>query len=238
MVNNLNLTQITSSQNNKEITINDANGELDAAITEVLAVPVDDTNTVTLTTAQLQRNQYFSIDEGTPVPNAAITVTLPAIERGTVTFLNNTTQVATVEIGLQTVAAPILQPGEVAQVVIEGANVRRADNADEIELFVQGTPTGSDVVYQKLVRRPFTLPAGMAGSGAFTRVTTAGATAFDVQRNGVNQGTINFAAATAAATFTLASAVTFAADDRLAIVAPAAPGTLEDISITLLILLS
>ena len=51
MSNNLDLSQIASNQLNKYITANDQAGELDAAITEPMAVPVDDTNAVTLTAA-------------------------------------------------------------------------------------------------------------------------------------------------------------------------------------------
>ena len=49
MSNNLALTQVVESQNDKEITINDQAAQLDAALTEVLTIQVDDTNAYVLT---------------------------------------------------------------------------------------------------------------------------------------------------------------------------------------------
>jgi hypothetical protein len=48
MSNNLNLSQVAAAQNQKEVTINDQAAELDAALTAVLTVAVDDTNAATL----------------------------------------------------------------------------------------------------------------------------------------------------------------------------------------------
>ena len=49
MSNNLNLSQVAAAQNQKEVTINDQAGQLDAALTEVLTVEVDDSNAYVLT---------------------------------------------------------------------------------------------------------------------------------------------------------------------------------------------
>jgi hypothetical protein len=50
--NNLALSQVAAAQNQKEVTINDQAGELDAAISEVDAFLVDDGNALTLTDEQ------------------------------------------------------------------------------------------------------------------------------------------------------------------------------------------
>jgi hypothetical protein len=51
MTNNLDLAQVAPSQNNKETTINDQAGQLDAALTEVLTIEIDDSNAYALTPA-------------------------------------------------------------------------------------------------------------------------------------------------------------------------------------------
>ena len=58
---------------------------------------------------------------------------------------------------------------------------------------------------------------GTAGTAATAMAT------FEVQKNGVNVGTMVFAAAATTATFTMASATTFNAGDVLTLVAPAVP---------------
>jgi hypothetical protein len=56
MSNNLDLAQVAPSQNNKETTINDQAGQLDAALAEVLTIGVDETNAYVLSASQLRRN--------------------------------------------------------------------------------------------------------------------------------------------------------------------------------------
>jgi hypothetical protein len=49
MTNNLDLAQVAPSQSNKETTINDQAGQLDAALTAKLALTIDSTNARNLT---------------------------------------------------------------------------------------------------------------------------------------------------------------------------------------------
>lgn len=75
-MNNLNLPQVASNQNQKEVTINDQAFALDAAITEAFTVDLS-SGGVTLTAAQFTRNVLFIL-EGAAQPE---TVTLPEIKR-------------------------------------------------------------------------------------------------------------------------------------------------------------
>ena len=69
MSNNLNLSQVAAAQNQKEVTINDQAGQLDAALTEGLVVLVDDGNAVTLTAEQFRRAFFFVLTpDETPAP--------------------------------------------------------------------------------------------------------------------------------------------------------------------------
>lgn len=77
MSNNLDLDQVAANQNQKEATINDANGELDAAITERLEVDVTSGNQ-TVTADDYRRAIYIDVVGATV---AGRTVTLQAIKR-------------------------------------------------------------------------------------------------------------------------------------------------------------
>jgi hypothetical protein len=78
--NNLNLSQIAAAQNQKEVTINDQAGQLDAALTARLALAIDSTNARTLTDTELRRYFFCDLDpDGGDPPAAAITLTLPGI---------------------------------------------------------------------------------------------------------------------------------------------------------------
>jgi hypothetical protein len=73
-----------------------------------------------------------------------------------------------------------------------------------------------------------------AGSAASAGTAATSAAAFNIQKNGSNIGTMNFAASATTATFTLASATTFNAGDVLTILAPSPQdATLANVSWTL-----
>jgi len=104
----------------------------------------------------------------------------------------------------------------------------------DVSAFVAGLPGSSDVVFRFIAVRPVTFADDFLGSDAHARVAATALTTFDVQKNGVNIGDIQFAISAVDGTFlTDAGSVSLAAGDRLEIVAPAsADATLEDIAIT------
>ena len=77
MSNNLDLSQVAAAQNQKEVTINDQAGQLDAALTESADVDVSAGN-VTVLSATYQRNIRLNVI-GATTPGR--TVTLPAVKR-------------------------------------------------------------------------------------------------------------------------------------------------------------
>jgi hypothetical protein len=123
--NNLGLSQVTAAQNNKEVTINDQAGELDAAITVAVDIAVDNTNAITLTTAQFTDNNMFHIVNDSPAPTAAITVTVPAVSRGVFAVINETSYEVTVQVSGQTETAPTVATG-----VTEAASLITCDGTD------------------------------------------------------------------------------------------------------------
>lgn len=144
MSNNLVKTTVAASQNQKEVTINDADGILDAAITEDLAVAITSSNARTLNTTEFTQNFFFIVDEdGGDPADAAITLTVPAVKRGTFQVLNNTAFDVTVEINSQPVTAPVIAAGEVAQLTCDGTNVRQPASAGGASDFLSLTDTPS-----------------------------------------------------------------------------------------------
>lgn len=131
MSNNLNLVQVVASQNQKEVTINDQSAELDAAITVKADFAITDTNIRTLTATEFTRNFLFHVTVGATAPTAAITLTVPAISRGSFAVLNTTAQDVTVTIASQPVTAPVIVSGSNTPSLLtcDGVNVRLASSA-------------------------------------------------------------------------------------------------------------
>lgn len=127
MSDNLSLSQVAAAQLNKYLTINNKGGELDAAITEVLTVSVNNSNAATVTQASLQRAVILRITEGAPTPTAAITITIgTAFERGFFAVDNQTAQNVTVTISGQPATPPVIPAGEVHTLVLDGTDVLSA----------------------------------------------------------------------------------------------------------------
>jgi hypothetical protein len=127
MTNNLGRNDVDPNQEQKTVTIAESDGFLDAAITAQLDVTVTDTNVATITQLQLRRNATFNILPGSPVPTAAITVTIDtAFQRGNFTVVNETAQSVTVTIAAQTATAPVIAAGGTVVCNLDGADVRPA----------------------------------------------------------------------------------------------------------------
>lgn len=165
MSDNLSLTQLSASQNNKETTINDTNGELDAALTANFTLPVDNTNTAAVTVAQLQRAATVVVTEGAPAPTGPITITFEALERGTFTIINNTAQTVTAEITGQTKTSPAVAAGDTAILNMDGSNVTQAGGGG-------GGPSGTFIGQSDT-------PANYTGSALLGLRVNAGETAVE-----------------------------------------------------------
>jgi hypothetical protein len=200
MSNNLGLAQIAPAQSAKYATSNTADGQIDAALTEVLAVEVDNTNAATLTDEQFRRHFFVDIDPDTTPPDAAVTISVPAIKRGLFAVRNNTAQSVTVTITGQSLSAPTIAAGAAALLSCDGSDVRAEGSGDNAASspydfgFVKAaTPTSSEVIGKVVVPRAMTLPANF--SGAFGHVDTNPTATFDIDvtDDGSSIGTISIA---------------------------------------------
>lgn len=275
MSNNLDRTLLASNHVTPEIVVNNSDGVLDAALTEVVDVEVDDTNATTLLGSTLRSNSIFRVTPGSPTPTAGITITVPAIKRGFIGVINTTAQTVSVTITSQPISAPTVAAGASAVFFIDSVNVRGlasaggatnllgltdtpssyasgdagkvlAVNSGETAMefiakdfipsvFLPGTLGSSATLLTLVIDRDVEFPDDLASSQGYAGTTDSSGLNIDVQKNGASIGTISFAASTATATFTTAGsgAETFAAGDRLSLVAPASPGAWADVSITL-----
>jgi hypothetical protein len=152
--NNLGLSQIAATQANKHVTANDQVGQLDAALTEVLSVEVDDTNAATVLTEDFQRHAFFDVADAVTPPDAAITVTVPAIKRGLFVVRNETAQLVTVEITGQPETAPTVSAGEAGLLICDGVNVILAGTStvgSDEKVKVSANDTTPDYLLSKLL---------------------------------------------------------------------------------------
>lgn len=103
MSNNLGRTEVGASQNQKEVTINNADGRLDAAFTEFSTVDLSAGN-ATISNAVYQQNFLLRLDGATV---AGRTVTLPTIKRLIIIeSLASSTESVDIVVGTTTIAVP------------------------------------------------------------------------------------------------------------------------------------
>lgn len=114
MSNNLNLPQVTASQNQKEVTINDQAGAIDAAMTETLAVSLA-SGDATLTDSQWRQAMLYRCADHT----VARVLTVPGIKRFAI--ISNTGS-GNVTVGA-TGATVVVAAGETKLIYNDGVDV-------------------------------------------------------------------------------------------------------------------
>lgn len=85
-----------------------------------------------------------------------------------------------------------------------------------------------------IAARSITLPAGLTDSVGYATTAPTSAVSFDVKKNGVSAGSIDWLATANTATFTMSTATTLAAGDRVTITSPANCYSIAGVTITLL----
>lgn len=114
------------------------------------------------------------------------------------------------------------------------AQVAPMAHTPTVGVFYPGAPGNAALMMQYVVVEPITFPVALVDSQAKARLAATATTTITVKKNGVSVGTVVWAAAATAATFTMASATSFAKGDLLEFWNQAtADATLGDISITL-----
>ncbi len=231
---NLAIAHVAAAQNQKEVTVNDAIDKLDLASNDSVDIDCSGGNT-TVSAADYRENFLIRL---TGTPAADFTLTLPDGKR--VISLHNTTAKAATARTATLGATVTMRAGELSIVASRGTNlVALAASAVgglyDIGLFIPGPPAASAMVFQFVVPRAINFPVDLVGSLAKAGTAATSAAACTLRRNGSNIGTVDFAGAASAATFTLAGGAAFAAGDVLEMLAPSLQdATLADVSITLM----
>ena len=234
---NLAIPHIAAAQNQKEVTANDAFDRLDEAITGRLQLDFA-AGDVTLTASQFRRHVAF----------AAINVVsgrellLPAMRR---LFLVDNGAGATalvVRQGTTTVTLPagglqLLHTTGAANGLVAAAPASQAGTAAapfDLAVYFPGQPEDGERLLKLEVARGFTLPTDLAGSRGHADTAATAEAAFAILKNGVEVGSVTFAASSQDAAFVLAGGLVLVPGDRLELVAPATQdATLAGLALTL-----
>lgn len=233
MSNNLSLTQLATNQASPEVPLNTAQGQVDAAITEMLDLDVT-SGDFALTNAQYRGNVFFRAINAT---GGVRNVTIPVVKRGLMIFASDpgNTKLVNLVRGATTIA---MQPGGVYVVRTDGSADglwAYAINEDvDLHVFLPGVMTNGQLCLRRKVTRPFTLPITLVGSFASATANATASTTITLKKNGASIGTIVFALGASTATFTFVASVSFAVGDVLTIEGPVtADATLANVTLDL-----
>lgn len=235
MSNNLTLSQLATNQASPETPVNDANGQLDAALTEILSVDLSGADAI-LTDLQLKRNIMFKAINATVARN----IIVPAIKRGVLVFESDVANTADITLTTGT-SVVTMHPGRIYIVTTDGTtngmwgrDVGGYNEPNDVHVYIPSTMSSAAILYRMKVTRAFTLKATLPGSYVSASVAATGSTTLTFKKNGTSIGTAVFAATATTATFTFAADVTFAAGDIFTIEGPAtADATLANTSLDL-----
>jgi hypothetical protein len=244
--NNLALLQVAAAQNQKEVTINDQAGQLDAALTEQLVADVAAGN-VALTSEAYRRAVHI---KATGAATAGRTVTLQAIKELTIISNFSTTDSVDFVLGSATVT---LDPAEDAAnptmalvytdgtadglyAVSSGIGGSGGGALYDLGFYNSGGPPGaSELLFKWVATRDLDQPVDFSGSVGEIGTNPTAQFDMDVTLEGASIGTISVATdGTFAFTTAGGTAKQISAGERLEIVAPASTdATAADIALTL-----
>jgi hypothetical protein len=230
---NLAIAHVAASQNQKEVTINDAVDALDRAMTDTLALDLS-TGSLSVTAAQLRAAMVLH-PMGALTGSASILV--PQIRRVFALLNTDSAFAVTVERGA---AAIVVQPGESALLICDGTpdGLFRVGPGAPVYDFgmVAGTAPGAGEVLGKVViPRPLLIPADLAGSAVHVDTAPDDDFVIVMTRNATAVASITVHADASATLATSANApVAIAAGDVIRFVAPATPdAAIAGISLTI-----
>lgn len=237
MSNNLNLDQVAENQAAKEVTINTATGQLDAALTESYSASFSSGN-VSLTDTQYRRAVRIQCSS---VTASGRKLTLPALKK-MVALTSDASNTQSLEIVRGTTSL-FITPGSSLIVYTDGnANglfalgdsTASVVKPYDVGTYCAGLPDNGEILLRFNYPRKVTLPTNLVGSRVTAATAATATTDFVLNKNGSSVGTIRFAASGTVATFVgFATDTTFDPNDQLSLVAPGtADATLANIAFT------
>jgi len=237
MSNNLDISQVATNQAQKEATINEASGQLDAAVTESLSCDLTSAD-VTLTNTQFRRHVRFL------AVNAAVSgriITVPALKRWFIVSSaptnseNIVVKRGTAEFTIEPGMSGTFYTDGTTNGLIEVASGGGGGGPLTLAVYVQGLPGDAERIMRFVATRDFSIPADFAGSQVDAETPPDDDDAeFIVGKNGSSIGTITIEQTTGTVVFDLAGGASFTAGDLLEILAPTPQDSaLADISISI-----
>jgi hypothetical protein len=237
---NLAIEHILQSQAQKEVTANEGFDALDQAIAGLFELDVSGGGTITVDPAAARKCKMLRLT-GTLAADAE--VILPTNKKPYLVH-NATAGGFAVTVKTTAGAGIAVDSGlhDTAVVYCDGTDVVAISMGNsggddigpyDLGVYFPGQPGAGATLLQLVAPRAFTLPAGLTGSQGYAGTAPTAQADLDIHKNGASIGTITFAASASTATFSFASEVTFAAGDRLAVIAPGSQdASLANVSIT------
>jgi len=230
---NLSMVEVSESQNQKHITINDALTKIDEATQGSIIHSIVGDTTLSATNYE---NNFFHTLGGTPA--GVFDFDVPATARF-FSVSNISGQAGFVQVTGGGGDGVTVEDSENYTLYCDGSDVQILSVRSTLTLpydfgfFYSGLPTDSQEVFRFSAVRAFTIPDAAVGSTALARVASTGTVVFSVLKDAVQFATVTFtASATGVWAFDVAADEVFAAGDVFTVTAPAtADATLEDISI-------
>ena len=230
---NLAVAHVAASQNQKEVTINDAIDALDRAMTDTLALDLS-AGSLSLTAAQL-RSAFVLRPAGALTGPASILV--PQIRRVFALVNTDSAFAVTVERGA---SAIVVQPGEGALLISEGSpnglfRVGPGAPVYDFGMVAGASPDAGEVLGKVVIPRALLIPPDLAGSAVHVDTAPDDDFAIVMTRNATAIASITVHDDASASLATSANApVTIAAGDVIRFLAPATPdASISGISLTI-----
>ncbi len=222
---NLNLTHIEESQNQKEVTANEAFDGLDKALAGHETVDFDFPSDANYTPAPADARGSLSFDVVSTF--GSLTVTRDLIVPSTAKLyiiVNSTTGGKAINVTTSGGTGIIVENGARRLLYCDGTNVV-ASGGDPFDVggFVAGVPGISQMVWKVVFTRNASFPDDFAGSEGHLETAPTAALSIDIQKNSSSIGSMNFAISATTATFltTGGTAETFVPGDTLELHTPA-----------------
>lgn len=116
----------------------------------------------------------------------------------------------------------------------QGVQGPSGPSAYDLHNFIDGKPNANEVIMRVVAARAFTCQANFAGSYAFLTTPPAAQVIISIMKNGVQIGTLTFAASATSGVFASSASPTFNIGDQFSMVMPATQdATLSDLTISI-----
>lgn len=237
VTNNLDLEQVAENQASPEVTVNDATLRLGMALTESFDVDLTGANQ-TILRGQFQATMKFYLHGVSTTRSVTLGTTVPKKSLSVFECAAANTNAVSLICGATTLS---LKPGRLYLVSTDGTadglkafDVGGVSEPRDVSVFVPGTMQDGQLLYSTKSQRAWSLPINLTGSFATGTDAATAATTVTLKKNGSSIGSVVWGTGDTDATFTFASAVSFAVGDVFTIEITTADATLANVSFDLL----